>query len=79
MVYGSDTRWTGGLSAGGGQNFIGRGTPGYQSLNGDLAEFVLFQAPSAMQIVIVFMDIWPTNGDKPPSFQVEILTKPPLP
>ena len=42
MVYGSDTRWTGGLSAGGGQNFIGRGTPGYQSLNGDLAEFVVF-------------------------------------
>ena len=25
-----------------GQNFIGRGTPGYQSLNGDLAEFVVF-------------------------------------
>ena len=27
MVFGSDTRWTGGLSASGGQNFIGRGTP----------------------------------------------------
>ena len=36
MVFGSDTRWTGGLSASGGQNFIGRGTPGYQSLNGDI-------------------------------------------
>ena len=42
MVYGSDTRWTGGLPSGGGQNFIGRGTPGYQSLNGDVAEFVVF-------------------------------------
>ena len=28
--------------SGGGQNFIGRGTPGYQSLNGDVAEFVVF-------------------------------------
>mgnify|MGYP005687909939 FL=1 len=42
MVYGSDTRWTGGLSASAGKNFIGRGTPGYQSLNGDVAEFVVF-------------------------------------
>ena len=46
MVYGSDTRWTGGLPAGGGQNFIGRGTPGYQSLNGDVAEFVVFTSYS---------------------------------
>ena len=42
MVYGSDTRWTGGLSASAGKNYIGRGTPGYQSLNGDVAEFVVF-------------------------------------
>jgi hypothetical protein len=44
MVYGSDTRWTGGLSASAGKNYIGRGTPGYQSLNGDVAEFVVFSS-----------------------------------
>ena len=42
MVYGSDTRWTGGLSTSAGQHYIGRGTPGYQNLNGDVAEFVVF-------------------------------------
>ena len=42
MVYGSDTRWTGGLSTSSGQHYIGRGTPGYQNLNGDVAEFVVF-------------------------------------
>ena len=77
IVYGSDTRWTGGLPAGGGQNFIGRGTPGYQSLNGDVAEFVVFTALSAMLIVIGFTAIWLTNGDKPLFFPAVTLTKPP--
>lgn len=42
MVYGSDTSWTLGLPSDGGQNFIGRGSPGYQNLNGDVAEFIVF-------------------------------------
>ncbi|MEC8419585.1 MAG: LamG-like jellyroll fold domain-containing protein, partial [Verrucomicrobiota bacterium] len=36
MVFGTDSRWTGGLSANAGQNSIGRDT------NGDIAEFVVF-------------------------------------
>ena len=31
-----------GLSTSAGQHYIGRGTPGYQNLNGDVAEFVVF-------------------------------------